>query len=923
MAHTKGKRGDRPVSREGTTSARPSRSPSTRRSISMTRSPDVENASSLSEAESSNSEPARPSIGQTLADQFRARALAQSTKEGDSDDDLNLPPALDIAGIADDEDLPDLDLETLTGARPKRSTAKTDAYKMRAPKFAPSQRRQDAAKAKESAAVKAGITSPLKTSTDKELTKLFAQRKKMKQMGTDLAGMEEADRFMLTFTQQMASRGQTSTDDEDDDGQHLDEQSDASSSGNDALGGRTAQTNVANASRKHIALSDSEAKSPANEIKRVDNAIRSRGTRKKRKAEHGSESPEANEAEDVLAILHKDRSPGKMRGAHHKLRFKHKQMFWTSVPVPFHLPRLPPGDNPNPLTEALADALSYASGQETLAALLRSELFASFLALEESASKRMLDEEERRASSPLSSTTSESNAPSLAEWLTKLILQVDSPALSASAFVGLRKLLLGLKLAKTALSAASAILNDALVAVLTALPAALADLGASHQVLAAMYDCDVSDIATEAPLSQQVPQQLVVGRASHKGSSAWSTGREDALERLLNVLGVIADLIATLTLDSQAVLACNNTAVLLLFLFHLDGANGRPSRSYCTTQHAELIAKFQGVQKPARPEALLDHSWKCSARLLAAIGAIQCDEAATVRIILAMPSLDLQGAVARSRTAYIRLLRSSQADSNEMKKALPLESLANRLNSSDDNPLHVRRRPTNTSPYPDDLDYEELGCRVRLLSIILSDLPLQLCDHVETGETDEASSFSTPTNPTIDSIVRANGSGTSSQRSVETLIGATQFPIFRDADKSKRRIWSAAMDEAVALANEALQCITRDREIARSEQDNVPMSASAPPPTSTSISASYHTAASGHSSTTVPASLRFEPSTARYKQLSMIADHIKDAGGRISDGRGGHLARSRVKDDMQRLSLSIKYRLTALAPAAEQSVAYD
>lgn len=338
---TRGKKSSGAVTAEA--SSRPSQSPHATVSGSASRSRDDGSDSSLSEMGSSDSEPPRPSIGQTLADQFRARALSQANDSAtmeDSEDDLNMPPAYDIGGLPDD-DLPDLDIDALAGVRPKRSTAKTDAYKIRAPKFAPSQRRQEAARAKESAAVKAGIMSPAKTTVDKDLNKLFAQRKKMKQMGTDLAGMEEADRFMLTFTQEMASRGQhvASGHDPHEDGDAASSPGEVLSLDAESSAGRMlrAETDEKGYPRRpNAAVSDSEPEDQADENQRVDKAISSRMARKKRKKEHPSQSPESDEAGDVLAILQKDRSPSKRVKSRRKAGFWIKQAFWTSLPVVGH-----------------------------------------------------------------------------------------------------------------------------------------------------------------------------------------------------------------------------------------------------------------------------------------------------------------------------------------------------------------------------------------------------------------------------------------------------------------------------------------------------------------------------------------------------------------------------------------------------------
>lgn len=245
-----------------------------------------------------------------------------------------------------------------------------------------------------------------------------------------------------------------------------------------------------------------------------------------------------------------------------------------------------------------------------------------------------------------------------------------------------------------------------------------------------------------------------------------------------------------------------------------------------------------------------------------------------------------------------------------------MDELEARLASSMCNPLLVRCRDTNTTALPDDVDYEELGCRVRLMSIVLSNLPLQLCDYVVGGAMEEAHSNSIPsTLPSSSSsaytVARSAESGTSSQRSVEGLLGSAPVPaIFGAAKKGERRVWSAAMDEAVALANDEIRLIACERESRRAAW------------THSVGSSSYATASNcASSSTTSRATLRFEPSTQRLELLSKIADHIRSAGGAISDGRGGHLARSRVKDDLQRLQLSLKYRLTALAPTALQRLA--
>lgn len=115
-------------------------------------------------------------------------------------------------------------------------------------------------------------------------------------------------------------------------------------------------------------------------------------------------------------------------------------------------------------------------------------------------------------------------------------------------------------------------------------------------------------------------------------------------------------------LDSQAVLACHNTSMLLLFLLHLgEPESGVSMRAYCTSRHADLIARLQGVQSASAKDDVLDHPRKCSTRVLRALGTLRCDEAAVTRIISAMPSLDLQSTIAQSHTAFEILMWSLQA----------------------------------------------------------------------------------------------------------------------------------------------------------------------------------------------------------------------------------------------------------------------
>lgn len=176
-----------------------------------------------------------------------------------------------------------------------------------------------------------------------------------------------------------------------------------------------------------------------------------------------------------------------------------------------------------------------------LLSLLRSELFDSLLVRDKNVSDSGAGAAQTIVGSPASSDTCQSSAPPLAEWLTKLILQASSPAFSASALVGLRKLLQGVQTECSTPSTRITAANDVIVSILATLPAALADLGASHHVLAAIYECDVSDIATEAPLSQQVPHQTSLGQSSNKRSSASAASRADAIDRMLVTLRLIAE----------------------------------------------------------------------------------------------------------------------------------------------------------------------------------------------------------------------------------------------------------------------------------------------------------------------------------------------------------------------------------------------